>query len=126
MSLVLTAGIIIVNFALVAYSLSFINLVRKKSIGFTYLLFLTIGVLFDITSTVCMMIGSGKGIITIHGIIGYSALIAMITDMLISYRFSFKFGKNTSISSRIYIFSYLVYFYWVIAYLTGAIIVMKR
>jgi hypothetical protein len=73
-----------------------------------------------------MMIASTKGIITIHGLIGYSALLAMVTDTIFCYRFSFLYGRPAVVSPFLKKFSIIVYIYWILAYITGAIVVMIR
>jgi len=123
---ILLIGISIVHLALLSYTIAIIILARKKNIGTTYLTFLTIGVILDITSTICMMIASTKGIITIHGLVGYSALLAMITDSILCYRYAFIHGNLSIISPFLKKFSLVTYFYWIIAYVTGAIIVMIK
>lgn len=87
--------------------------------------FLTIGVVFDITATICMIIGSGH-FVTLHGIIGYSSLLGMLTDTIVSYRHSMKNGIGSSLTERFNKGSLLTYLYWVLAYITGAMIVMMK
>jgi hypothetical protein len=85
--------------------------------------FLTAGVLFDISSTILMIIGSRKIPITIHGFIGYSALIAMLIDTILVWRFWRKNG-GTHVPRGLNIYTRLAYSWWVIAYIAGAIIAM--
>jgi len=66
---VLIAGFTIVNLALVSYAAGKIIENRKKSLSKAVLCLLTIGVVFDLTSTICMITGSGKAM-TLHGVIG--------------------------------------------------------
>lgn len=126
MSPILTAGVTIVNLALISYTIAIINLVRNRRTGKTYLWFLTIGVLFDITATICMIIGSGNRGITFHGLLGYSALLGMIIDTLMCYRYSIKIGFKTFVNPVLKAASVIIYAYWLVAYITGAIIVMIK
>jgi hypothetical protein len=93
--------------------------------GRNVLFFLTIGLLFDISATVCMIIGSGN-FLTIHGIIGYSSLAGMLIDTWFSYRLIFTKGINATITTKFMRLSLIAYVYWVSAYVTGAIIVMLK
>jgi hypothetical protein len=122
---VLIAGISIVNLALISYTTAIIIQTRKKLLTRYVLIFLVTGVIFDITSTICMIIASGKSI-TLHGIIGYSALAGMLTETIFSYLHKRKYGLNSTISSQFKLWSSMAYLYWVIAYITGAIIVMLK
>ena len=88
--------------------------------------FLTIGVILDITATVCMVIGSKEGALTLHGVIGYSSLLGMLIDTILSYRFAAKNGVGATTSAKFNMWSRIAYFYWIAAYITGAILVMIR
>ncbi len=126
MSPILTAGVSIVNLALIFYTISTVILIRKKTISKTYLSFLTFGVIFDITATICMIIAAPNKGITLHGLVGYSALIAMVADLIFCYRYSNKYGNKQLVSKSLKNVSVIIYVYWLLAYITGAIIVMLR
>lgn len=122
---ILLAGVVIVNMALVSYSIGIITQLLTKKISKKVLIFLSFGLLFDITATVCMILGSSTGGISIHGLIGYSSLLGMLLDTLFSYRYARKSGLNTEPGKRFNTWSGVAYGYWVVAYVTGAIIVMN-
>lgn len=123
---VLIAGMTIVNLALISYSIAIIKQTRSKVMSERVLTFLTIGVLFDITATICMVAGSSQGAITVHGIIGYTSLAGMLTDTIFSYRLRYREGKDAEIPRKFNRASLTAYLYWVLAYITGAIIIMMR
>jgi hypothetical protein len=50
------------------------------------LTFLTIGIILDITATCFMIAGSHRIPITFHGILGYSALAAMLIDTVLIWK----------------------------------------
>jgi hypothetical protein len=122
---ILIAGISIVNLALISYATGIIIQSRKKSITRNVLTFLTIGIILDMTSTVCMIIGSGK-VISFHGIIGYLSLAAMLTDTVLSYLKMRKSGLNSPLSKNFILWSQAAFSYWVLAYITGAILVIAK
>jgi hypothetical protein len=122
---ILIAGITIVNLALISYATAIIIQSRKKYITRFVLTFLTIGILFDFTATICMIISSGK-VISIHGMIGYSSLIGMFTDTILSYIHVKKHGMNITLSKKFIRWSQLAFSYWIVAYITGAILIMMR
>lgn len=122
---VLIAGITLVNIALASYTTAIVTQNRKMRMSRNVLTFLSIGVFFDITATICMIIGSGH-FLTVHGVIGYSSLIGMLTDTILSYRLVSKSGVGASVPVRFNRISTSTYIYWVLAYITGAVLVMLR
>ena len=82
MNIFLMLGISIVNLALVSYSIFFF---LKKNSYFEkkHLIFLLLGFSLDIISTTFMILGTGKHLLTFHGIIGYIALCGMLIESLI-------------------------------------------
>ena len=119
----LTRAVAVVTFALIFYSIAVITEQRKRCISKLVLTFLTAGVLFDISSTILMIVGSRKIPITIHGFIGYTALIAMLIDTIMIWRFWRRNG-GIQVPRGLNIFTRLAYGWWVIAYIAGALIAM--
>lgn len=124
MNLYLQTGTIIVFFALAAYSIGIITEQRTKKISLLVILFLTLGILLDITATAFMIIGSNKGGFTLHGLIGYSSLLGMLIDTLLMWRLLSKSGVNAPVPNQLHKFSRYAYLWWVIAFVTGGLLVM--
>lgn len=122
---ILIAGVVIVNMALISYSIGIITQLVTKKISKKVLIFLSFGLLFDISATICMILGSSTGGISLHGLIGYSSLLGMLLDTWFSYRYALKSGLNTEPGKKFNTWSAVAYGYWVVAYITGAIIVMN-
>jgi hypothetical protein len=122
---ILFAGIIIVNLALIFYSVAIILQSRRLVVTRQVLAFLSAGVIFDISATVCMIISSGS-ILTLHGIVGYTSLAGMLTDTVLSWRHARKHGIPAELSPRFNRFTLIAYSYWVVAYITGVIIIATR
>ena len=93
-------GSMVVIIALVFYSLGYINERRKQLITSRVLLFYTIGVSLDITATIFMIIGSSKGLVTLHGFIGYSSLLGMLTDTVLLWRHNLIRGTRKECESQ--------------------------
>lgn len=126
MNTFLLFGISIVNIALLFYTAAFIIAVRNKLVSRLFFSVLFAGVLFDISATTLMIVGSTHGVITLHGIIGYTSLGAMIAEV-VNYLILVRkkgFGKEFSKKS-LKIFAF-VYLYWVLVYVTGAVLIMLR
>lgn len=123
MSPILIAGIVIVNLALLAYSVAIITEQRRKLVTGFVLIFLTIGVVLDISATICMIIGSANSFITFHGLIGYLALGVMLIDGILLWKLWLRNRKPSAVSTKLHIYSRYAYIWWLIAYITGAVIV---
>ncbi|MDR3652132.1 MAG: hypothetical protein P4L34_04090 [Paludibacter sp.] len=119
-------GSLVVVFALVFYSIGFVKEQRKKLITSRVLLFFTLGVIFDISATTLMILGSTKGLLTFHGFIGYSSLLGMCIDTFLLWRHNLKKGPEVKVSQGLNIFSRVTYIWWVIAFITGGLLVALR
>ena len=117
-------GSFIVMFALLFYSIGFLK-VRKVNIVTTFILvFYTIGVSLDITATTFMIIGSTKGLFTIHGLFGYSALLGMLADTILLWRYNLKYGSSEQIRKPLHLYSQIAYAWWIIAFISGGLLVL--
>jgi len=119
-------GASIVIFALLSYSLSIITEQRKKLVTSFVLRFLTIGIVLDITATIFMIIGSTKSPFSLHGILGYSSLAAMLIDTILIWRFHLATKPGTIVPKGLHLYSRLAYAWWVIAFITGLMLVVFR
>lgn len=119
---VLIAGTIIVNLALVCYTIGIISEQRKHRVTKSILGLLTVGVIFDITATICMILGSTQSPFTLHGILGYSSLTAMSVDAILIWRHWLRAGENL-VPRGLHLYSRIAYIWWVLAYITGAALV---
>ncbi len=118
---VLVRAVIVVTVALACYAVGAITEQRKRIVTRTVLIFLTAGVLLDISSTALMIAGSGNIPITAHGMIGYSALVVMLIDAILIWRHRIKHGI-TKVPKRLHMYTRYAFSWWVIAYIAGAII----
>jgi len=121
----LIKAVIVVTFALLFYSIAIVTEQRKSLISRRVLLFLTAGVTCDIASTALMIIGSGNIPITIHGFFGYTALLVMLIDTVLIWRFWTKNGGINKVPRGLHIYTRIAYSWWVIAYIAGAIISIR-
>ena len=118
-------GAFIVTLALISYSIAVFKERRKKQITKKILTFLTIGIILDITATACMIIGSTKSPFTLHGSLGYSALTLMLIDTILIWRF-YKNDTNLVVPKGLHIYTSIAYSWWIIAYITGSLLVMMK
>ena len=125
MSPALLTGIVTVNLALVLYTAGFVAEQRRRRATPLALASLTLAAGLDVVATACMMIGSHEPWFTPHGLIGYSALAAMIVAVALVWRCRGR-GPDAAVPAGLHVFLRVGYVWWVIAYLAGAAMVMRR
>lgn len=119
-------GSMVVTIALLFYTIGFFKEKKIKLVTSKVLLFFTLGVVFDISATILMILGSTKGGLTFHGLIGYSSLLGMSIDAFLLWRYNLKNGSEKLISKGLDIYSRIAYSWWVIAFITGGVLVALR
>ena len=124
MSPILTAGIITVNLALLSYAVGIVGEQRSHRVSSRVLGFLAVGVVLDVTATVCMIIGSSRGALTAHGLLGFSALAAMVIETLMAWRHRRDHGDET-VPRGLHNYSRFAFGWWLVAYVTGAVLVSR-
>jgi len=126
MNTTLILGTRIVVLALVFYSIGIITEQRKRHITNLVLIALTIGIILDITATAFMIIGSPNSPFTFHGFLGYSALLAMLIDTILVWRFRIKEGNHAVVAKPLHFYSRYAYSWWVIAFVSGSLLVFLK
>lgn len=124
MNILSIIGAFIITIALLLYGIGSIAVQRFRQVTSGVLIFLTLGVLFDFVAVAFMIIGSTKGAFTYHGILGYSATLTMVIDMILVWRGYFKNGLDSMIKKSVILYSKFAYGWWLIAYITGSIIII--
>jgi hypothetical protein len=122
MSPLLVAGTVIVHLALAAYTIGIFNEQRSHVVSPTVLRFLTAGVVFDVTATAFMIAGSSRGF-TLHALLGFSSLAAMLLETGLAWRHRLQQGDR-AVPRWLHLYSRFAYLWWVAAYFTGAALVM--
>lgn len=117
-------GATIVTLALISYSIGIISEQVKKKIIPRVLIFITIGVVLDVTATVFMILGSKNSPFTVHGFIGYSALFLMLIELVRIWRAYSSYGIRADVPKSVHLYSRFAYIWWVVAYITGSLIAM--
>lgn len=117
-------GATIVTLALISYSIGIISEQVKKKLIPRVLIFITLGVVLDITATVFMILGSTNSPFTYHGFIGYSALFVMLIELVRIWQTYNKLGMGADVPKGVHLYSRYAYIWWVVAYITGSLIAM--
>lgn len=123
MNYLTTIGAVVVTLALTFYSIGIITEQRTRLISARVIGFVSFGLLFDITATVLMIVGSSRPMFTWHGIIGYCALTLMMIDTTFLWQHRLMHSTETLVARRIHLYSRFAYTWWVAAYITGALLV---
>ena len=126
MKVITLAGSLIVTLALISYSVAIITEQRKRQVTSKVMNFLRAGIALDITATACMIIGSSNSPFTLHGTLGYSSLTAMLIDTILVSRFYRTAPEGTQVPKALHLYSRFAYAWWVIAYITGGMLVAMR
>ncbi len=116
----------VVTIALISYSIAIITEQKKRLVINRVLVFLTLGVVLDISSTLMMIIVSENSPFTLHGILGYSSLTLMVIDAILLWRFRIRQGAAENVSRPVHLYSRIAYIWWVTAYITGGLMVMLK
>ena len=119
-------GAFIITFALLSYGVGSILLQRFKMASKGVLWFLLIGLILDIIATICMIIGSQNTPFTIHGFVGYSAFLVMFIDLILVWQVYKKRGINALINKPLHLYAKLACGWWVIAYITGNLLIILK
>lgn len=117
-------GAFFVTLALISYSTAILSEQFTKRIIPRVMVFITLGVVLDITATCFMILGSRNSPFTFHGFIGYSALIVMIIECSLLWKLYLKEGIRADVPGRTHTYSLLAYIWWIIAYITGSLIAL--
>jgi hypothetical protein len=123
MNPILRAGVMVVQLALLSYTVGTVLEQRGRRVTAAVRRWLTVGVVFDVIATACMILGTNRPLITLHGVLGYSALAAMLVDMILLRRHARAHGE-APVPRRLHLYSRFAYLWWVVAYVTGGALVM--
>jgi len=119
-------GASIVVLALLSYGISVVTEQRLRRVTRLVLVFLVLGVVLDVTATAFMILGSSKGPFTLHGLLGYSSLLAMLTDTWLIWRFRRGHATESAVPGWLHQFTRWAYLWWLAAFVTGGLLVAMR
>ncbi len=113
------AGVLLVVLALLAYTIGIAIEQRGRRITRAVLGALVAGVLLDLAATSCMIVGTRRSPLTPHGLLGFSALFAMVAFTVVATGHRRRSG-NAEVPASLHVFARLAYVFWVIAFVSGA------
>ncbi len=87
--------------------------------------FLSAGLACDVLATLLMIVATGGLSLTLHGLLGYSALALMTVDVVL-LRGHWRAHGDAPLPAGKRRYATLAYAYWVFAYVAGAALVASR
>jgi hypothetical protein len=117
-------GAFLITLALLSYGIASITIQRFKIVTTGMLIFLSLGVILDLIAIAFMISGSTKGIFTLHGILGYTATLTMVTDLFLILKNYFKNGFDSIIDNSVLLFSKIAYAWYLFVYITGSLLII--
>lgn len=116
------AGVSIVVLALVCYTIGTAAHQREHKVTSRVIRFLSLGLLLDVVATTCMVMGTTSKGVTLHAVLGFSALFGMTLETFLAWRHRSAHGERP-VSDRLALYSRIAYAYWVIAFVSGGMLV---
>lgn len=116
----------VVTLALISYSIAILTEQKKRRVIKRVLLFLTLGVVLDVSATAMMIMVSENSPFTVHGLLGYSSLSLMLIDAILLWRFYLGKGPEERVPWPLHLYSRIAYLWWVAAYITGTLLVVLK
>jgi hypothetical protein len=120
----LTTGVSIVIFAFASYTTAIVTQLRRRIPTALMRAFLTTGVALDAASTSFMIAGSRRIPLTFHGVLGYSAFLLMLIDLILMWRF-FRTRGPAPLPRRLHRYSLAAYCWWTVAFIAGPIVALR-
>jgi hypothetical protein len=124
MNLISLVGAFIITLALLSYGIASIAVQRFKIVTPGMLIFLIVGVILDLVAITFMINGSSNGMFTLHGILGYSATMTMIIDLILILKCYFRNGFDSVIDNSVLLFSKVAYAWYLFVYITGSLLII--
>jgi hypothetical protein len=124
MNILAVVGAFVITLSLLSYGIGIIAVMRFKIVTPGILVFLTLGVILDFVAVAMMMINSDKSIFSLHGLLGYSAMLTMIINVILVWHGYLKNGFDSVIRNPVIIYSKIAYAWWLITYITGSVLVI--
>ena len=124
MNPLLTTGVIIVIVAFSSYGTAIFTQLRRRAPTPRMRFFLTAGVLLDAASTSFMIAGSRRIPLTFHGILGYSAFLAMLVDLVLVWSFFRRHGA-AELPRALHRYSLAAFSWWTLAFIAGPIVAFR-
>lgn len=119
-------GAIIITIAFLLYGIGNISIQRFKMVSPGVLWFLSLGILLDMVATVFLIAGSPNHLFSVRGIVRYSALLVMLVEVILIWQLYITRKTNAAIGEKLRAYSRVAISWWIIAYITGNLMVILK
>ncbi len=118
------AGAFSMTIALLLYGIGSISVLNFKMVSPGVLWFLTTGVFLNITAILLMILGFHGVPFSLHMILGLSAFLGMLVEVVFIWRAYSKYKLHARISKKLCVYTRIAIGWWIIAYITGSLLVI--
>jgi len=119
-------GAFLITTALLSFGYGINSLQRFKLVSRGVLWFVFIGLVLDAAAIFCMIEDLSDIPFTIHGVVGFIALLLMAVDFAWLLYFHKKYGAKKTISKALFWYSSVAHGVWVMAYFVGILLVILK
>lgn len=114
-------GITIITFALVSYSIAIKSENKNRRIIPCVLIFITLGVVLDVTATIFLILGSWNSSISFPGFVALTALMLMLIAFVRVWQAYKKTGRRGYVTKGLHLYTQFAYLCWVVAYFLSSL-----
>lgn len=107
--------------AFLAYGLGSITLERFRIVGNIVLVFMTLGIIFETTAIILMILGSDSSGFSLHMLVGALAFILLLVNSGWVWVVYVNNGIDARVGKSLLIYTKTAYFVWVLSYLSGIV-----
>jgi len=115
-------GAFVMTLAFLAYGIGSVTLERFRIVGSVVLIFLSLGVLFESAAIILMVIGANGSISPFHGLIGGIAFGLMVVNTAWAWILYLIMGFEARVNRWLLNYTKVAFLLWVLAYLSGILI----
>ena len=119
-------GAVLASLTLVFYTAAIYLEKKHKFVTYKVIALQIAALAVNIGAVVMMSLESKQSIISSHGIIGYSSLVAITVNTVMTFRFYIKNGPYTRIPFRVRLYTTITYTWWLVAYISGGVLSIVR
>ncbi|MFW5830699.1 MAG: hypothetical protein ACOC1D_05725 [Prolixibacteraceae bacterium] len=117
MNLITMTGAFVITLGLLSYGLGSISLQRFKVISSGVLIFLTLGLILDITANILFLIGNNH-LFSLRRLPACSALFIMLINVIWIWRVYYLKTKDRFAGKQLLLYSKVAFGWWLIVYMT--------
>lgn len=115
-------GFISVTIALICYVIAVWKEQRTQLLSGPVLFFFTAGLVSEAGGIIGMTLAATKPPFTVHGMMGYSAFVAMIVLVFAAWKLRLGENRDKAVPPWLHHYIRYVFIYWVITYITGVVV----